>query len=90
MVQIELVYAPNEYVLERERLTLPTGTTVVAALEASHWLLQYPEIQALPKGVFSKQVADSHILENGDRLEIYRPLLIDPKEKRRRKAKSGR
>ena len=37
-------------------------------------------------GVFGKKVADDYVLQAHDRVEVYRPLLIDPKENRRRRA----
>ena len=45
--------------------------------------------QAAPLGVFGKTVADDYVLQAGERVEIYRPLLIDPKENRRRRAAGG-
>jgi len=39
-----------------------------------------------PLGIFGKAVKDSHILREGDRVEIYRPLQADPKEARRKRA----
>ena len=41
---------------------------------------------AAPLGIFGRQVKDDTILQNGDRVELYRPLLIDPKTARRRRA----
>jgi putative ubiquitin-RnfH superfamily antitoxin RatB of RatAB toxin-antitoxin module len=41
-------------------------------------------------GVWGRRVAMDHVLRDGDRVEIYRPLLADPKESRRHRAKAGR
>lgn len=84
MVSIELVYAlPDEQAVVC--LKLPEGSTARQALVLSGLLEQYPEIdieqQAL--GVFSKKVNLDYRLQAGDRLEIYRPLKIDPKVARR-------
>jgi hypothetical protein len=40
-------------------------------------------------GIFSRKVAPDHVLGEGDRVEIYRPLILDPKEARRRRAHEG-
>jgi uncharacterized protein len=58
---------------------LPAGATVRDALAASG-------LQGQAFGVFGKRVELDHPLSEGDRVEIYRPLAIDPKEARRRRA----
>jgi len=50
-------------------------------------LKRYPEVSHFPAGIYSKPVEKTAIVEAGDRIEIYRPLLIDPMEKRRERAK---
>lgn len=51
----------------------------------------FPEIdkQLCDIGIFGKAIRPDHKLENGDRIEIYRPLIADPKEVRKRRAKQG-
>ena len=58
---------------------LPAGATVRDALAASG-------LDGNVFGIFGKRVALDHRLNEGDRVEIYRPLAIDPKEARRRRA----
>lgn len=89
LIKVEVAYAlPDQQTLLAFSVT--KGTTVQQAIEASGVLQQYPEIdlQKNVVGIFSKKVLqiDQYILEEGDRIEIYRPLLADPKEVRRRRA----
>ena len=84
---IELIYAlPNEQQLIT--LEVAAGTTVGQAIEQSKILLRYPQIDLkLNKvGIFSKKAKLDELLREGDRIEIYRPLMADPKEVRRKKA----
>ena len=89
VIEIELVYAA----VDRQRLlafAVPQGTTVRAAVLASGIDSEFPELDLLncPLGIFGKQVAApaSQMLQDGDRVEIYRALLADPKEIRRQRA----
>jgi putative ubiquitin-RnfH superfamily antitoxin RatB of RatAB toxin-antitoxin module len=89
MIDIEVVYAA----VERQRLlslTVPEGTTVRAAVLASGIGGEFPELDlaSCPVGIFGKQVMapEARVLQAGDRIEIYRPLLADPKEIRRQRA----
>jgi uncharacterized protein len=79
-MKIEVVDARPE-AAEVRTVNLPAGGTVKDALAASGFQLQNPAV-----GVFGKRVALDHRLADGDRVEIYRPLAIDPKEARRRRA----
>lgn len=87
MVDFELVYIPPNQQALHLRLTLPEGTTVADALNHSGWLHSHPEIINYPVGIFGTQVPLTRLLKSRDRIEIYRPLLIDPKEKRRQRAR---
>lgn len=85
-IAVEVVYAlPAEQVLVR--LQLSPGTTVLQAIEQSGLPSRYPKIREAPlrAGVFGKLVALDDGLAGGDRVEIYRPLTVDPKEARRRR-----
>ena len=71
-------------------LTLAAGATAHEAVEASGMMGRYSlDGATLRLGVFGKSVPAGHVLRDGDRVEIYRPLLADPKEVRRRRARSG-
>lgn len=69
------------------RLDLPAGATLRDALAACGFEVD-PEKQAF--GVFGKRAPLEHPLAEGDRVEIYRPLAVDPKEARRRRARRRR
>jgi uncharacterized protein len=88
LVHVEIVYAlPERQVVIG--LEVEEGTTAVLAIERSGILRQFPE--ANPRrdgvGVFGKVVAPGTPLREGDRVEIYRPLIADPKAARRERAK---
>lgn len=70
-------------------LALPAGATLRQALDASGLLQRHPEIDldTQKAGVFGKVKPFDTPLRDGDRVEVYRPLLADPKETRRRRAK---
>ncbi|MBA2657772.1 MAG: RnfH family protein [Tatlockia sp.] len=87
MVLVELVYAPENAEPVHLHLSLKPGSTVADVLEASGIFLSHPEVKGMPVGIFSKQVIGEHLIRAGDRVEIYRPLTIDPMEKRRQRAK---
>jgi putative ubiquitin-RnfH superfamily antitoxin RatB of RatAB toxin-antitoxin module len=86
-INIEVVYALPHKQLCLE-LQVALGTTVGEALTISQITSQVNELQLVDGkiGIFGKVVKLSQILRAGDRIEIYRPLLNDPKEARRRKA----
>lgn len=87
---IEIAYATPErqVILERE---IAAGSKAREAVKLSGIDQHFPEIdlQACEIGVFGKAVADDYELIDGDRIEIYRPLIADPKEVRRQRAAKG-
>ena len=92
-ITIEVVYGlPAEHVLLT--LAVPAGTTVREAVRLSGLAGRFPEIDIgqAPLGVFGKleKDPDARVLHAGERVEIYRPLLIDPKEARRLRAERAR
>lgn len=87
MLEIEIVYGlADRQVLKS--MTVVEGTTVREATLKSGLEVEFPELdlQQLPLGIFGKAVKDETVLRDGDRIEVYRPLLIDPKEARRKRA----
>ena len=68
------------------------GTTVEAAVRASGVLDAFPEIDLAKNkvGIFSKLVKLDERVRKKDRIEIYRPLIADPKEVRRKRAEEGK
>jgi putative ubiquitin-RnfH superfamily antitoxin RatB of RatAB toxin-antitoxin module len=85
-IQFEVAYAlPQRQVIAK--VTAAAGTTAAEAIELSGIRQLFPGIEEHPVvGIFSRKVAMDYVMKQGDRLEIYRPLLADPKEVRRRKA----
>ena len=88
LLPVEVAYAtPQRQLIVN--LQVPAGTTVEQAIEASALRVQFPAIEARPSvGIFSRKVTLDTPLEAGDRVEIYRPLAVDPKEARRQKVKN--
>lgn len=81
-IEIEVVFGDRES-QRLQRLKVATGTTArqaVALVQVGDTTQQWANA---PIGVFGKKVRDDYVLQPHDRVEIYRPLLIDPKEARR-------
>lgn len=90
-IAVELAYAlPERQVVEV--LHLEPGVTAREALSFAALPVEFPELDIVhcPLGVFGEVVKDDYLLQAGDRLEIYRPLLNDPRETRRRLAAEGK
>lgn len=90
-INIEVVYAlPDEQILFRQQLL--EGATAGEAIELCGVLKKYPGIDlAVNKlGIFGKLAKADAVLRDRDRIEIYRPLLADPKEVRRKRAEEGK
>lgn len=86
-ISIQIAYAlPDSYFLQRYQVE--AGTIIQNAILQSGILEQYKEIDLRSNtvGIFSRLAKLSDVLEDGDRIEIYRPLLADPKEIRRKRA----
>jgi len=89
LIKIEVVHArPEKQVLKS--LVVPEGTTVQQAIELSGIRKDFPDLEVDPErlGVFGTRTTPGHVLVQGDRVEIYRPLIADPKEARRKRARS--
>lgn len=90
-LRIEVVYAlpTTQQVVG---LKLPQGSTVRQAINASGLLQKYPEIDLVKNkvGVFAKLAKLDTALRDQDRVEIYRPLIADPKEVRKQRAAEGK
>jgi len=88
-IRIEVAYAtPDKQTLLS--LEVPHGCTVAEAIDLSGIREEYPEMEQDLKavGIFSKKVSLDDELREGDRVEIYRPLLVDPKEMRKQRARA--
>ena len=90
-IEVEVAYAlPHEQVILKA--TISEGGTVTDAIKHSGILVTYPEIDLAENkvGVFGKMTKATAVLRAGDRVEIYRPLIADPKEVRRQRAAEGK
>lgn len=91
MIAVEVAYAlPDHQTLLRVKV--PEGTTAEEAVRQSGMLDKHPEIDlaASKVGIFAKPVPSSRVLREGDRVEIYRPLIADPKAVRKQRAEEGK
>ncbi|MDH5612265.1 MAG: RnfH family protein [Gammaproteobacteria bacterium] len=90
-INIEVAYAEPD-----KQLILPVnvdlGTTVGGAIVQSGIMMKFPDldIENSKVGIFGKAVAMTTVLQDADRVEIYRPLIADPKEVRRKRAEEGK
>lgn len=91
-VRVEVAYAAAGGAQAVIEVGLPAGSTVQDAIRASGILARFPEIDLArqPVGVFGEPAALTRTVRDGERIEIYRPLLADPKEARRQRARRGK
>ena len=87
VISVQVCYAkPGAYILEN--LAVPAGTTVHDAIKRSGMPERLPEIDltVCRVGIYGKLKSLDTVLRDRDRVEIYRPLLADPKDARRKRA----
>ncbi|AGG88958.1 MULTISPECIES: RnfH family protein [Rhodanobacter] len=87
-IRVEVVYAGAGQPIRR-RVELADGSTVMQAIAASGIaaLLPGDAIDPARLGMFARRVTPERLLREGDRIEICRPLVLDPMEARRRRAR---
>ena len=86
-IMVEVAYAlPEEQVIIS--IEVPKKINIKQAIEKSGIQKKFPEIDLSKNkvGIFGKQTTLDHLLSDRDRIEIYRPLILDPKEMRRKRA----
>jgi putative ubiquitin-RnfH superfamily antitoxin RatB of RatAB toxin-antitoxin module len=88
-MRIEVVYALAQR-QERVSLELAPESTVLDAIRASGLLQRLPQIELERVGVWGRPVSPQTLLRDRDRVEIYRPLVADPKQVRRERAAKSR
>jgi putative ubiquitin-RnfH superfamily antitoxin RatB of RatAB toxin-antitoxin module len=90
-ITVEVVYALQDR-QEVVALKLPAGATAREAVERSGLPGKYPEIDLAKNklGVFARLIKSDALLRDRDRVEIYRPLIADPKEVRKKRAAEGK
>ncbi len=89
-INVEVAYAD----VHRQRLIkllVEEGCTIELAIDRSGILLEFPDIDLMKQkvGIFSKQKKLTDIVTEGDRIEIYRVLIMDPKDARKKRAKQS-
>jgi len=86
-VHVSVAFSPRAGVVDEVQLQLPAGSTVADALQASGMQTRHPEheLSALPVGVWGAFCERGEVLRDRDRVELYRPLRVDPKEARRQR-----
>lgn len=90
-IKVEIAYAlPQEQVILS--LAVAPGTTIQQAIEQSSMLKKFPDIDLARNklGIFGKLSKPETVLRDRDRVEIYRPLIADPKEVRKKRAEEGK
>lgn len=87
---VEVAYADAER-QDLVSVILRPGATVRDAIDESAIAEAFPEVDLsiMSVGIWGRVVSRDHELADGDRVEIYRPLAVDPREARRRRAASG-
>lgn len=98
LISVEVAYAlPDKQKIVA--LLVEPGTTAMQAVLRSNIVKEFPEIdpETVKMGIFGQNLgskgllpAREHVLQSGDRVEIYRPLIADPKEVRRRRAEKAK
>ena len=90
-INIEVCYALSNK-QELVKLSLTDGSNLQQAVEASGLLEKYPEIDLKKNkfGIWNKLSKADSVLRDKDRIEIYRPLIADPKEVRKQRAAEGK
>jgi putative ubiquitin-RnfH superfamily antitoxin RatB of RatAB toxin-antitoxin module len=90
-INVEVAYA-----LPEKQVILPVnveaGTTIGGAIVQSGLMIEFPDldIEHTEVGIFGKVTPMTTVLSDGDRVELYRPLIADPKEVRRQRAAEGK
>ncbi len=92
-INVEVAYAlPEKQVIRA--VNVDAGTAIGAAIVQSGIMMDFPELEFeledAKVGIFGKAAAMTTVLSDGDRVEIYRPLIADPKEVRRQRAAAGK
>jgi len=85
VLEVELAFNDRS-----ETLRVPAGTTVRSVIERSRLLERHPEIDLAQNrvGIYARFVSLEALVQNGDRVEVYRPLQADPKELRRQRTRA--
>lgn len=89
MLNVEVIYIDEHKNIFQKNIELPDNSCAKDALTLSGLYEAYPCCRDRALGIFGKKIAVNARLKNGDRLEVYRPLTIDPMKKRRLRAQAS-
>jgi putative ubiquitin-RnfH superfamily antitoxin RatB of RatAB toxin-antitoxin module len=86
-LSVTVVYSPHAGVVDEVRLRLPSGASIEDAVRASGLRERHSalDLATAAVGVWGALRAPQDLLRDADRVEVYRPLVVDPKEARRRR-----
>lgn len=92
LLRVSVAFSPRAGEVDEVELLLPPGATVADALSASGMQARHPQhdLAQLPVGLWGAFCERSDVLRDRDRVELYRPLRVDPKEARRRRQSAQR
>ena len=85
LLRVEVAFSPRAGVVEIVELRLPAGSTLRDAVERSGLAARDAPAEPFAIGVWGRRCAPGDAVHDGDRVEIYRPLQVDPKEARRQR-----
>ena len=85
LLRVTVAFSPRAGEVDEQTLELPVGATLLDALQASGLALRHPSVDlaALKVGIWGRPAQPEDCLRDRDRVELYRPLTVDPKEARR-------
>jgi putative ubiquitin-RnfH superfamily antitoxin RatB of RatAB toxin-antitoxin module len=85
MVQVTVVYSPAPREVREWHVSLPAGSTVLQAMHASGLAVELSGVDpaSVAAGIWGRKVPLGQLVRNNDRIEVYRPLRVDPKVARR-------
>lgn len=92
-VEVEVVFCPELGPVDLSRLHLPAGATLAQAVEASGVVQRHPVLAqggGAGHGIWGRLASAQQQLQDGDRVELYRPLRLEPKEARRERQRVQR
>lgn len=89
-ISVELAFASPD-LQSLEKMVLSAGATVADAIRRSGIQSRFPgyDLDTLDAGIWGRIVPREHVLRDGDRVELYRPLSVDPRDARRQLAARG-
>ena len=91
-LRVSVAFSPRAGEVDVVELLLPAGATVADALRESGMQSRHPDhaLERLPVGIWGAFCERTDLLRDRDRVEVYRPLQVDPKEARRQRQRAQR